>query len=489
MSVARNLLIYGVGGAASRLAAIFLVPLYTRTLPIEDYGQLEVLLAIYMGATLLIGLQSESAIARDYYETNSPDERRALYWNGLAISVAGFIGFAALTGLAALAGLIPQAVSAYLPWLLPMALAAQVLGIQLVILRFAAKPVAFAFLSFLDLCLSALLSAAFILTLDLGITGALAGILAAKAITSLLAWPATFALRRGWFSRETVQRMLAYAIPTMPSVLMNWLQTTGSRVLLALFFSLAAVGLVGIAIKVAALYGFLTYSFRLAWEPYSFEKLSTVEDDPAVYDRAFQWYLLIMFPAAVAATALSPLILSILAPPSYSQAARLAGFFIMGQFWVGALTIFGIGIHGARVTALLTVVYGAGAALFFAILALLAGPLGPTAAAIAAVSSAILSALVAVYFSARHFNVRFGKTALLLAIIASTTFPAVSYVLFVPGSGALAQGLVVDNLHNSALLLALGLLLLAIVCQLGFGGGATRRMRDQLWTVIADRHR
>ena len=38
MAFARDLVIYGLGGAASRLAAIVLVPLYTRALPVEAYG-------------------------------------------------------------------------------------------------------------------------------------------------------------------------------------------------------------------------------------------------------------------------------------------------------------------------------------------------------------------------------------------------------------------------------------------------------------------
>jgi O-antigen/teichoic acid export membrane protein len=485
----RQFLIYGAGGAASRLAAIFLVPLYTRTLSIDDYGQLEVLLALYMGGTLLIGLQSESAVARDYYEMRTAEERTALYWNGLAISMAGFAALAALAGVAAIVGLAPDSFLPYLPWLLPMALAAQLLGIQLVVLRFAGKPIFFAFLSFLDLALSGLLSAALILAFDLGITGALGGILAAKCVAVAIAWPSTFSLRGGRLSAAAARRMLAYALPTMPSVLMNWLQTTGSRVVLAFFFSLAAVGLVGVAIKIAALYGFLTYSFRLAWEPYSFAKLNAVKDDPALYDRAFQWYVLIMFLTAVAATALSPAILSILAPPIYSEAVRLAGFFIMAQFWVGSISILAIGIHGARVTALLTVVYGAGAALFLFLIAILAGPMGPAAAAIGTLASAILSALIAAHYSARHFGIRFGGSALALAILSSVIFASAAYYLFESACGPASECLILDNSVHSAFLAALGLLLLALTFQFGFGADGTRRLRAEFAAAIAARRR
>jgi O-antigen/teichoic acid export membrane protein len=53
---------------ASRLAAVVLVPLYTRTLSITDYGRLELLLALHALVVILSGLQTESSIAREFFE-------------------------------------------------------------------------------------------------------------------------------------------------------------------------------------------------------------------------------------------------------------------------------------------------------------------------------------------------------------------------------------------------------------------------------------
>ena len=153
-----------------------------------------------------------------------------------------------------------------------MAIPAQLFGIQLIILRFAGAATMFAVLSFLDLALSAILSAAFIVMFKLGIVGALAGILLSKLVCVAIAWPMTFGLpHRGGPLSSTIRRMLAYALPTMPSVLLNWLQVNGNRILLAIFLTLRDVAIAGVAIKVAALYGFIVFYLTcmgLTWRYY-----------------------------------------------------------------------------------------------------------------------------------------------------------------------------------------------------------------------------
>ena len=44
--LARQSLIYGLGGLVSRVLAVFMLPLYTRYLHPRDYGAIETLLAL-----------------------------------------------------------------------------------------------------------------------------------------------------------------------------------------------------------------------------------------------------------------------------------------------------------------------------------------------------------------------------------------------------------------------------------------------------------
>ena len=70
--LARHSAVYGIGGLASRILAVLLLPLYTRYLRPSDYGAIETLIA---GATILMVLLRagiRSAFFRYYYDY--PDE-------------------------------------------------------------------------------------------------------------------------------------------------------------------------------------------------------------------------------------------------------------------------------------------------------------------------------------------------------------------------------------------------------------------------------
>ena len=427
----RSMLIYGLGAAASRLVAVFLVPLYTRTLSVEAYGQLELLLALHTAAVLIAGLQSESALLRDFYAAREQGALPQLRWAAVFITLAGTCGLIALFALAALGGWVDPVVSAHGPLLLAVTLAAQLFGLQQVLLRFGGSAVRFAFVSFLDLALSALASVLFLIVFDWGIAGALAGILVGKMTASLLVWARTFGR---WPSplpaRPLFRGMLAYALPTMPSVLFNWLQTNGTRALLAVFLTFQAVAVAGVAMRVAALFGFAVYSFRLAWEPYAFRMIEDRARSPDAFNRVLEWYMVVFFVAAGAAILIGPLLVSIFAPPQYSGSIALVGTFILGQFWLGVANITVVGIHGARRTSKLTHVFGVGAGVNVGVLAALSPVMGVSAAAIGFLASTIVSGTVANVYSERYFAAGFSNRLLVVAALASAVCAAASLVIY-----------------------------------------------------------
>src|SRR5690348_16290605 len=115
MAFARDLLIYGIGGAASRLAAIVLVPLYTRALPVEAYGRLELLLALLALGVLIVGLQGESALARDLHQARAEGWDGRLVAASLVMVAMGTVALAVLALAVLASGTVPGDVAAYFP--------------------------------------------------------------------------------------------------------------------------------------------------------------------------------------------------------------------------------------------------------------------------------------------------------------------------------------------------------------------------------------
>jgi O-antigen/teichoic acid export membrane protein len=431
MSFLRQFLVYGLGGAATRLAAVVLVPLYTRTLSVPEYGRLEILLAIHALTLILAGMQLESSIARDFYEARLRGESAQLAWSTVWLTAAGAAAVAILMTGAWLLGWLPVWFGARtLILLILLSFPAQMLGVQQVMLRFAGHSVTFASLSFCDLAGSAAFSAWFIVGWHGGVDGALAGMLAGKLLCAAAAWPLTFGRAvRVSLRGEAARKLLSYGVPSMPAVLIGWIQNAGSRLLLAVALTLSDVAIGGIAIKVAAIYSFIVYSFRLAWEPFAFAKLEVFDKDPGVYCRTLEWYVATMFLVAGMASVLSPQIVRVLAPPSYALSGTIAVLFLVGQFWVGMTNVLVIGIHGARRTSLLLPVFGYGALINVTILFALARFVGVAAAGFGFLAGAIFSAFLARHYSNKHFNTGFTLRLMMWTTAASVGFVASWYAL------------------------------------------------------------
>lgn len=424
MSFVRQFVIYGVGGAATRLAAVALVPLYTRTLSIPQYGALEILLAINALTLIMAGMQLESSVARDFYEERARGQLAQLGWSVVWLTAAGAAAISVLLGCVWSLGWLPAFFGPHtIALLLALTFPAQIFGVQLVMLRFAGRPMTFTLASFCDLAISAVFSIWFIVGLHAGIDGALAGMLAGKVVCVAVAWPATFGRWVPLAPRSgLVRRILSYGIPSIPAVLIGWVQNAGSRLLLAVALTLNDVAIGGIAIKVAVIYAFVVYSFRLAWEPFSIAKLEQMSADPGVFRRTLDWYMTAMFLIAGAASLVSPQVVRVLAPPGYARSGTIAVLFLMGQFWVGMTNVLVIGIHGARRTALLIPVYGYGAALNVVILFALAPFVGVAAAGLGFMAGTMLSAFMARHYSNKHFNTGFTMRAMVWTGLASMGF-------------------------------------------------------------------
>ncbi len=424
MTFTKLFFIYGLGGAISRFAAIILVPLYTHVLSIAEYGQLEVLLALHMLTVILAGMQTESGVARDYFELKSKGRGKQLAWSAVAISVVGAILISVASYAASLFGLIPADLStSTILLLLGLILPVQLFGIQQAMLRFEGSPKYFAFVSFCDLTFSAVFSVIFVAILHLGPDGALLGLLCGKLLGLAIAWTRTFG--NPWHVRldqKMILGLLNYGVPSIPAVFVNWLHNIGNRLILAVTLSLSEVAMAGVAIKVAALYGFVVYSYRLAWEPFAISGLVQFRSDRQLYRRAQEWYVLSMFFVAGIAVMLGPLIASLLAPPAYANSAGIAVFFGFGQFWVGMTTMATIGIQGARRTSKLLPVYLSGLLVNLAFLSFGSHIFGALAAGFGFLGGSVCSALVAHHLSNKLFDTQLSNKLVGSTAVATLVF-------------------------------------------------------------------
>ena len=67
--LSKQTLIYGLGDAATRVAALILLPIYTRIFSPQDYGKLAMALLVSTISALVLEFGLRSAFFRFYFQT------------------------------------------------------------------------------------------------------------------------------------------------------------------------------------------------------------------------------------------------------------------------------------------------------------------------------------------------------------------------------------------------------------------------------------
>ena len=177
--LAQHSAIYGLGGLVSRFVALLLLPLYTRYLTPADYGAVETLVALAAILATILRLGIASAFFRFYFDSTDAAHRlrvvRTSFWFTMTMATVGLV-----VGLA-LAGQISE-------WLFDtddrttlVRMAFVLLWAQMnfeqmtALFRVEERAVAFTIATLANLVITVTATVVFVVVLDWGATGVIAG--------------------------------------------------------------------------------------------------------------------------------------------------------------------------------------------------------------------------------------------------------------------------------------------------------------------------
>src|SRR5664280_1260722 len=93
--LAQQSLVYGIGGVVSRLAAIFLIPVYTSFIGRGNYGVVALLLSVEAFMVIVLRAGIQNAFFRFYYLTSDPFKRRTVirtsFWFTMTSATVGLL--------------------------------------------------------------------------------------------------------------------------------------------------------------------------------------------------------------------------------------------------------------------------------------------------------------------------------------------------------------------------------------------------------------
>ncbi len=425
-------MIYGVAGALSKGISIVLTPLYTRMLSVSQFGMLDIALNTLNGLAVVGGLQSESSLARDYFE-GTEKERRILAG---AVTIVTFVSCAIVTVAyiaCALFGkdnpnISPSAVVSVGLCVLP----SQALALKQLEVRLSGNPKLFSAISVADVTLSGALGVALIRLLKDPVQAVLSGNIIAKLLCLLLLYykgyySAGLALRHHTW--DVYKKILTYCIPLLPATVLSWSLVAGHRQLLAYDGNTFDLAMTAMSFKVAGLLGLLTVAFRNAWEPISL-KAAVEEDNPSAYYRdALRRYALVSGVLINLVILASPILTLILGSETFLPSVGITPFLVSGQILIGAVGVVGIGITLARKNGALVWVNALGVIVMLLTYVLLSGLPRSQSGALAYFGGVAVISVAITQFANHLGVVKFQSNVMMsLIIILAGTSGAISYI-------------------------------------------------------------
>jgi O-antigen/teichoic acid export membrane protein len=377
----RASILYGLSGVLGKAGALVTVPIVTRALGPADYGLLDLSVTLIGLATIVGGFSAELPAAR--LVARAPESRKPLLTTYAATVVALTFGIALL--IAAANQVIAQDIwmrDDAQPIVLVAAGAVALTGIQLAtwhIHRINDRPVAYASLSVIDIALKVcLIWAAAVAGLGtVGIVFVYFGVAALGAIVGL------------WTARMDL------ALSAMPSVVPILLRGGALFTVIGVAFVAsnyvvraliagdgggAAVGAMGVAVRVASLLALPLRAFHLAWAPGSMAASQSTSSQVA-FRQSIIAVLIVGALAAATLGAFGPEVVLLFAGADYLTAAGAVPGLAMATtlgavfFMIGvACSVAGIPVWIAGLAAV------TGAAVQIVVTAILLGPVGTQSA-------------------------------------------------------------------------------------------------------------
>lgn len=268
-------IVYLVGQLASRLAAFFLLPLFTPLLTREDYGRLEIADFVLLLALQLVGFQLDAALTRFHARATDPATKRDVVTTcfravTLLACLSGGALYAAAEPIARVA--FRSVEDASLVRLVAVVLTATcVVEVALSVLKAEQRSFANTTVSLVRLVLELTAKIVLVVGFALGAFGVLAGQAAVAVLGAVLAALWLSVRHRGRFDGRLLRELVVFSAPMVVSGLCQFALHTSDRWLLNTFCGLGDTGLYGIGYKFGyAVNAVVLSAFLLIWYPYIF---------------------------------------------------------------------------------------------------------------------------------------------------------------------------------------------------------------------------
>lgn len=403
--------IFAFGRIGSKLVGFVLLPLYTREIPVADYGVLGILELLELLGSHVFSLAIQTALFRYYSLARDESEKKRLYFTSygfllvLNIFLFGLVWFTNQQGAQLLFN-----DSGYGRSILFMS-AAMIFGIlnkiPFAVLRIEEKSVAFATLVIGQFFISLVLNILFVAYMKMGIEGVLLSNAISQGILWLLFIPYSLRRMQFAFDQRILFRMLKFSAPLVLAALAAAVTNMGDRVILGKLADFSQTGLYTLGQKFSNIIKvFIIDSFNLGLPIVGWQVVKNNQNPQRFFAKTFTYLVLILVWSALVLSVFSKGIIHLVAENrAYWEAWRVVPVLAAGTIGYGIQNMFMFIFQIPKKTIWVSCVMGFSAILSVAGNFLLIPYFGMMGAAVTVVVAQYAGGILAYYQAQKYYPV------------------------------------------------------------------------------------
>ncbi|HEX5041186.1 MAG TPA: oligosaccharide flippase family protein [Candidatus Limnocylindria bacterium] len=329
---------YAIAVLFQRGIGFLLLPLYTRVLSPDEYGQLAVVFTISAGVSTLLSFGLETAVFRTFILLQDTPEKRPAFVNS--------VGLLALTGPAVLAAITVLVFGDLLASWLSVSSLALGLGIATAAVTVSATALPFAILraeerlraylhlTAIQVVLNTTLTVVLVVALGWGVVGWLLGSLIAITVTLV---SGLLMLHHRWtlkVERSYLLATLAFGLPLLPHAAAHWGLSMSDRIVLGASVAPADIGLYQLAYQFAIPVSTLGIAMTRGTAPL-YAHAARSEADRRDLAAVVVHHVLIIALLGMTVSILGPVVIDLLMPPEFAGAGEFVPWLVLGSVLLG----------------------------------------------------------------------------------------------------------------------------------------------------------
>ncbi|WP_212637701.1 lipopolysaccharide biosynthesis protein [Desulfocicer vacuolatum] len=423
-SLGKHFMVYGVGRILGKLAAFFLIPIYTSYLTTEAYGTLELLELTTYVVGMFVAAGIGQAVMRFYYETNISFQRRQIVSTSLIsvwiISICATVIL--ILNASHFSMMIFQGVeNTTLFKLIFISMMISIVNeIPLSFVRAQQKSFLFTMLSLLQLIIALGLNIFFLVILGWGVQGIiLSGILSQGGIGCFVL---IYTLKYCGihFSWDWFKKMLLYGLPFIPAGLGYFVLNFTDRFFLQRFVSLSDVGIYSLGYKFGMILSpMITEPFLSIFQPKMFE-LADGEGAQAFVSSVMTYLVFLEVFAGLGIAVLIQDVIHIMSDRAFWSAGGVVPLILLSYVFVAGNAVLQVGILIRKKTKWIGYMVAGAAAMNVILNYFLIPWYGYWGAAYATVISTFFLLIICYFLSNRIFPVSYEWKRLIKIILLAT---------------------------------------------------------------------